>query len=68
MSERVIVTSGLSVLALAVSTAFWEVLVRSGNSASWKLVTPPGVAPAHGSGSLSLGDRAAPLFRGQTGR
>lgn len=39
--------------------AFWEVFVRSANSASWKLVTPPGVADNGGlvaspSGASSL--------------
>jgi hypothetical protein len=33
-----------AVLPMSADPAFWEVFVRSGNSASWKLATPPGVA------------------------
>jgi hypothetical protein len=29
---------------MSADPAFWEVFVRAGNSGSWKLVTPPGVA------------------------
>ncbi len=48
-----------AVVPMAASPAFWEVFVRSGNSASWKLVTPPGVADNGGivvsaSGTSSL--------------
>jgi hypothetical protein len=33
-----------AVLPMSANPAFWEVFVRSGNTSSWKLATPPGVA------------------------
>jgi hypothetical protein len=33
-----------AVVPVSADPAFWEVFARAGNSASWKLVTPPGVA------------------------
>jgi hypothetical protein len=33
-----------AVLPMSADPAFWEVFVRSGNAAPWKLATPPGVA------------------------
>jgi hypothetical protein len=33
-----------AVVPMAADPAFWEVFARSGNSGSWQLVTPPGVA------------------------
>jgi hypothetical protein len=57
-------TDTWAVLPMSADPAFWEVLVRTGNSASWKLVTPPGVADngglvvaADGAGSLSVAVR-----------
>jgi hypothetical protein len=48
-----------AVLPMSADPAFWEVFVRSGNSATWNLVTPPGVADNGGlvvaaSGASSL--------------
>ena len=48
-----------AVLPMSAGPAFWEVFARSGDSASWKLVTPPGVADNGGlvvsaSGASSL--------------
>ena len=48
-----------AVLPMSADPAFWEVFVRPANSASWKLVTPPGVADNGGlvvsaSGASSL--------------
>jgi hypothetical protein len=37
-------TDNWAVVPMAASPVFWEVFVRAANSASWKLVTPPGVA------------------------
>jgi hypothetical protein len=33
-----------AVVPMSADPAFWEVFARAGNSGSWKLVTPPGVA------------------------
>ena len=33
-----------AVVPMAADPPFWEVFARTGNSGSWKLVTPPGVA------------------------
>ncbi len=33
-----------AVLPMSAGPAFWQVLARAGNSGTWKLVTPPGVA------------------------
>jgi hypothetical protein len=50
-------------------TAFWQVLVRAGNSASWQLVTPQGVADNGGlvaagtGGSLTVAVRPDPGLR-----
>lgn len=53
-----------AVLPMAANPAFWQVFVRSGSSATWKLVTPPGVADngglvvsADGESSLSVAVR-----------
>jgi hypothetical protein len=37
-------TDNWAVVPMAANPVFWEVFVRSANSASWRLVTPPGVA------------------------
>src|SRR6185437_7970431 len=35
---------GTASMATSTATAFWQVFARAGNSGTWKLVTPPGVA------------------------
>ena len=55
-----------AVVPMASDPAFWQVFVRSANSGSWRLVTPPGVADngglvasASGPSSLSVAVRAS---------
>lgn len=61
-----IASGGVSwaVLPMSADPAFWEIFARAGNSGSWKLVTPPGVADngglvaaADGANSLAVAVR-----------
>ncbi len=47
-----------AIVPLSAGTAFWQVLVRAANSATWKLVTPPGVASSGGIVASAGGARA----------
>lgn len=53
-----------AVLPMSADPAFWEVFVRPGNSPTWKLVTPPGVADNGGLVVSASGQRSlAVAFR-----
>jgi hypothetical protein len=57
-------TESWAVVPMSAGPAFWQVFARAGNSAAWKLVTPPGVAinggivaSASGAGALTVAVR-----------